>query len=119
MLAAFVSSWLAALGVIVSESAAYQTNALVAGTLATVLAALSTLDRRARHGAAALAAWTAFMPFVVSGTIVETVLNASWAAVMFPSLIGPFVERPVSTWTRTGSASQPPVHDEPELPLAA
>jgi hypothetical protein len=122
MLAALFSSWLVALGVIVSESAAYQTNALVVGTLATVLAAFSTYDRRARYGAAVLAVWTAFMPFVVSATLVETVLNVSWATVMFPSLVGPFVERPVSTWSRP--AVQTPARSveherEPELPLAA
>lgn len=100
MLAALVSSWLPTLGVILPMSAAYRVNALVVGILATVLAAFSVVDDRARYGAAALAAWTGLMFLVVDATIVEMALNGAWAVAMFTWLIGPFSASPAVTWVR-------------------
>jgi hypothetical protein len=90
MLAALISSWLPAFALILPMSAAFQTNALVVGTLATALAGLSTLDHRARYGAAALAAWTGFMPLLVDASLVEFTLNTCWGVAMVSWLIGPF-----------------------------
>jgi hypothetical protein len=100
MLAALVSSWLPTLGVILPMSGAYRLNALIAGTLATVLAAFSVVDDRARYGAAALAAWTGLMFLVVDATIIELAVNGGWAVAMFTWLLGPFSASPAVTWVR-------------------
>jgi hypothetical protein len=100
MLAALVASWLPTLGVILPLGPAYRMNALVVGTLVTVLTGLSIVDNRARYAAAALAAWTAFMPFFGNATIVDLVLNVSWGGLMVPWLIGPFSESPAVTFVR-------------------
>ena len=121
MLAIVISSWLPVLGVILPVSAAHRTNALVAGIAATVLSAFSLVDRRARYGAALVAAWVAFVPFlIVRSTLLETVLTVSWGVTMFSWLIGPFSESPHIYWTKATAA---PVAATPapdvDLPRAA
>jgi hypothetical protein len=113
MLAAIISSWLPALAPILPLSAAYQTNALVAGILATVLTGFSTVDDRARYGAAALAAWTGFMPLFVNASIVEFTLNTCWGVAMVSWLIGPFSQS--HAVIRVPAASAAPLA-APELP---
>jgi len=105
MLAIVFSSWLPVLGVILPVSAAHRTNALVAGIAATVLSALSLVDRRARYGAALVAAWVALVPFLIlESTLLEKVLAVSWGVTMFTWLIGPFSESPHVYWTKAVAA---------------
>jgi hypothetical protein len=125
MLAIVFSSWLPVLGVILPVSAAHRANALVAGIAATVLSALSLVDRRARIAAALVAAWVALFPFlVVDSTLVEKVMTVSWGVPMFTWLIGPFSESPAITWVKPAVAAAPApapaAQGEPtELPRAA
>jgi hypothetical protein len=100
MIAIVIASWLPTLGVILPVSSAYATNALVAGTLATLLAGFALVDDRARYGAAVLGAWSAFMPFIVVGTLLDIVLNLSWGVAMFTYLVGPFSAAPTVTFTK-------------------
>ena len=120
MLAIVFSSWLPTLGVILPVSAAHRANALVAGIAATVLSALSLVDRRARFAAALVAAWVALFPFlVVRSTLLEQVLTVSWGVPMFTWLIGPFSQTPGVTWVKpatTPAAAAAPQGELPELP---
>jgi hypothetical protein len=120
MLAIFISSWLPVMGVILPVSAAHRANALVAGIAATVLAALSLVDNRARYGAALVGAWVALSPFLIlQSTLLEEVMTVSWGVVMFTWLIGPFSASPAVTWSRPAAA--PAARPEPhvDLPRAA
>jgi hypothetical protein len=121
MLAIFISSWLPVMGVILPVSAAHRANALVAGIAATVFAALSLVDNRARYGAALVGAWVALSPFLIlQSTLVESIMTVSWGVVMFSWLIGPFSESPAVTWSRLVAAA-PAARPEPhvDLPRAA
>jgi hypothetical protein len=98
--AIIVSSWLLCFALILPLGHFHTVNALVAGGLATVLAALSMVDDRARIGASIVGAWVAFTPFIVRSTFIEIVLAVCWGVAMFVHLIGPFSEAPRVTWVR-------------------
>jgi hypothetical protein len=120
MLAIVISSWLPVLGVILPLSAAHRANALIAGIACTLLAALSLVDKRARFGAALVAAWVAFTPFVIlQSTLLETVLTVTWGVTMFSWLIGPFSESPRVTWVKAPAAPAASPQPEVDLPRAA
>jgi hypothetical protein len=120
MLAIVISSWLPVLGVILPIGAAHRANALIAGIACTVLAAFSLVDRRARFGAALVAAWVAFVPFVIlDSTLLETVLDVTWGVTMFSWLIGPFSEPPAVTWVKTAATPAAAPAPEVDLPRAA
>jgi len=118
MLAIVISSWLPVLGVILPFGVAHRTNALVAGSVATLLAAFSLMDRRARFGAALVGGWVALSPFLIlSSTLLEKVVTVSWGVTMFTWLIGPFSERPGVTWVKPAVVPAPA--PEVDLPRAA
>ncbi|HVU52360.1 MAG TPA: hypothetical protein VHL80_16815 [Polyangia bacterium] len=118
MLAIVISSWLPVLGAILPVSAAHRANALIAGIACTALAAFSLVDRRARFGAALVAAWVALVPFLfLDSTLLEKVLTVTWGVTMFSWLIGPFSERPRVTWVEGAAAAAPEL--EVHLPRAA
>jgi hypothetical protein len=120
MLAIVISSWLPVLGVILPLSPAHRANALIAGIACTLLAALSLVANRARFGAALVAAWVAFVPFVIlDSTLLDTVLDVTWGVTMFSWLIGPFSQPPAITWVRPTAAPASSPAPEVELPHAA
>ena len=99
---------------------AHTVSAVVAGTLATILAAVSLASDRARIAVALLGFWVALSPFVFWSTLTEEVITVSWGVLMFSWMIGPFSVAPRITKVRLPAAAttiqQPPA---PELPLAA
>src|SRR5262249_20083555 len=84
MLAIVISSWLPVMALILPMSAVHRASALVSGIVATVLAAFSLVDNRARYGAALVGAWVAVSPFLILGsTLLEKVVTVSWGVTMF------------------------------------
>jgi hypothetical protein len=114
-----VSSWLPCLALILPLGTFHTINALVAGTLATVLAAFSMSHDRARYGAAILGAWVAFTPFIHRSELVEIVLAVSWGVAMFVHLIGPFAQAPQVSFVPAATRPHDGPTEEHELPLAA
>jgi hypothetical protein len=119
MLAIVISSLLPALGLILPMSAAHRANALIAGTLATALAAFSLMDRRACFGAALVGVWVALSAFVFHSTLLEEVVTVTWGVVMFSWLIGPFSAAPEVTWVKPVVAAAAAPAPEIDLPHAA
>jgi hypothetical protein len=120
------ASFLPTAALIVPLSPAHRINALIAGTLATVLAGLSMAYDRARMGAVFIGGWVALTPFIFPSTLLEEVVTVCWGTMMFVSLAGPFSEAPRRTWV---AAPQPAKALAPEplqetvaerhLPIAA
>jgi uncharacterized membrane protein len=121
-IAILFASFLPTAAMILPLSPAHKINALVAGTLATMMAAFSMATDRARLGAALIGAWVALTPFIFTSTMVEEVLAVCWGTMMFVSLMGPLSESPGRTWVRTPQAAQKspeaPARERP-LPIAA
>jgi hypothetical protein len=95
-------------------------DAVVAGTLATLLSMLSLTFDRARVGTAILGGWVALTAFIFPSTLLEEVVTVSWGVSMFALMVGPFSQAPRVSWTLATPASAPvlaPV--ETDLPLAA
>jgi hypothetical protein len=100
-----IASWLPCLALMLPLSRFHTVNALVAGSVATVLAALSFIDDRARLGAAVVGVWVVFTPFVFRSTLLEMVIASCWGVTMFVSLMGPFCQP--HAVTRVPSALKP------------
>ena len=98
-------------------STAHHVSALVAGTVATVLAAFAFSSDRARFGAAAVAAWVALTALLFPSSLLEEVIALSWGVPMFACLAGPFSAPPVVT--RTAAAARAPADEGEHLPMAA
>jgi hypothetical protein len=75
----------------------HRLNALIAGTLATVLAGLSMAYDRARLGAVLIGGWVALSPFIFPSTLLEEVVTVCWGTMMFTCLAGPFSQPPRSS----------------------
>jgi hypothetical protein len=121
-IAILFASFLPTAALILPLSPAHKISALVAGTLATLLAALSMAYDRARIGAVLIGAWVALTPFIFPSTLVEGVLMACWGTMMFVSLAGPFSEAPRRTWVAAPQPVQVPAHEptqEQRLRIAA
>lgn len=118
-IAILFASFLPTAAMILPLSPAHKINALIAGTLATMMAAFSMAYERARLGAALIGAWVALAPFIFPSTIVEEVLTVCWGTMMFVSLMGPFSESPGRTWARAPQ-SAPKTGEAPaaERPLS-
>jgi hypothetical protein len=89
-LAILVASWLPAAALIAPLGRAHTINAIVAGTIATLLAAIGLGYDRPRFGAAAIGAWVALSAFVFRSTLLEEVIVISWGTMMFALMAGPF-----------------------------
>jgi hypothetical protein len=120
------ASFLPTAALIFPFSPAHKINALIAGTLATVLAGLSMAYDRARLGAVVIGAWVALTPFIFPSTFLEQVLTVCWGTMMFVSLAGPFSDAPRSTWESAPQTERAPVPEpmpetvtERHLPIAA
>jgi hypothetical protein len=120
MLAIIISSWLPVLAVTLPMSPAHQVNALVAGIAATLLAAFSLVEDRARYAAALVGAWVALSPFIIHATVLEKAVTVSWGVATFTWLIGPFSAPPAIYRVRplVVTASPRDEHDA-DLPRAA
>jgi len=121
-IAILFSSFLPTAALILPLSPAHKINALVAGTLATILAAFSMAYDRARIGAVLLGAWVALTPFIFESTLVEKILTVCWGTMMFVSLAGPFSEAPLRSWVASPQPAQKRVQEpaaERQLPIAA
>jgi hypothetical protein len=121
-IAILFASFLPTAALILPLSPAHKINALIAGTLATMLAAFSMAYDRARLGAALIGAWVSLTPFIFPSTIVEQVLAVCWGTMMFVSLMGPLSESPGRTWVRAPQAVKKSVEapaPERRLPMAA
>jgi hypothetical protein len=85
-----VAPWLPAAALILPLGTAHATNALVAGTLALVLSALSLTYDRARFSVALIGVWVALTAFIFRSTLLEEVVAISWGVSMFTLMVGPF-----------------------------
>ena len=120
-LAILLASTLPTAAAIVPMGPAHTANAVIAGTLATILAAVSLASDRARIATAVLGFWVALSPFIFWSTLAEEVVTVSWGVLMFSWMIGPFsapfeVTRVVPVPAAAPGAAAAPA---PELPLAA
>jgi hypothetical protein len=95
-----VVTWLPCLAAILPLSPAHTANGIVAGLIATGLAALSLAYERARLGVAIIGLWVAFSPFVFRSSFTEIVLSVSWGVTMWVAFFGPFSQKPSSTFVR-------------------
>jgi hypothetical protein len=75
---------------------AHATSAIVAGVVATVLAALALVDDRARVALAVVGGWVALSPFILRSTLTEEVIAVCWGVSTFMLMAGPFSARPRS-----------------------
>lgn len=116
-----IAPWLPCLALMLPLSPFHTANAIVAGLLATALAAFSLASDRARLGASLVGVWVAFTPMVVRSTLTEIVVSVSWGVTMFVCLSGPFSQSPQVTRTRAAVPrleEDEKAHDE-ELTAAA
>jgi hypothetical protein len=103
-IAIMFASFLPTAALILPLSSAHRINALIAGTLATVLAGFSLAYDRARMGAVLIGGWVALTPFIFPSTLLEQIVTVCWGTMMFVSLAGPFSQAPRRTWI---AATQP------------
>jgi hypothetical protein len=115
-----ISAWLPMLGVILPLGPVHTANALIAGSLATLLSFAALVDNRARIGTAVVGAWVALSPFIIfDSTMIEKVLTVSWGVTIFVHLIGPFSDPPRVEKIRAPGAGVPLLNVEPALSRAA
>lgn len=95
-----VVTWLPCLAVVLPLSPVHTVNAIVAGLVATALAALSLAYERARLGVSIVGLWVAFSPFVFRSSFTEIVLSVSWGISMWVAFVGPFSQEPSITFIR-------------------
>ncbi len=114
-----IGPWLPMLAVILPLSPFHRVNALIAGSLATVLSFAALSNDRARIAAAAIGAWVALTPFIVPSTLLEKVLTVSWGVVTFAHLIGPFSDAPRVELVGAPDTHVPPIDEERAYARAA
>ena len=117
--AILIGAWLPMLAGILPLGPTHTANAIVAGTLATMLSLASLSDNRFRIATAVVGAWVALAPFVFDSTLVEKVLTVSWGVTMFVCMIGPFSDKPVTIPARAPEVKVPVFEAEPEFAKAA
>jgi hypothetical protein len=99
----------------------HATNAVIAGTLALLLSALSLTFDRARVATAIVGGWVALTAFIFQSTLLEEVVTVSWGVTKFVFMAGPFSDAPRVFWTRAAVAepAPAPAMTDGDLPLAA
>lgn len=117
-LAILIAPWLPLAALVFPMSTPHHVSALVAGTLATVLAAFAFSDDRARFAAAGVAGWVALTALIFPSSLLEETIALSWGVSMFAWLAGPLSAPPVVI--RTRAAARPAqVRDDEHFPMAA
>ena len=104
-LAVVFGSWLPVAALIAPFSRAHTLDALVAGTIATLLAAVSFANDRARFGAAVIGGWVALTALIFPSTLLEEIVMVCWGTLMFATLAGPFSQRPAALLVTTPKAA--------------
>ena len=97
---------------------AHALNAVVAGSLASVLALFSLVDDRARFGVAVVAAWVALSAFIFRSTLLDELVAVGWGVSTFALIAGPFSARPATSRAAAAQPAEPPA-TEVDLPAAA
>ncbi|HLK92653.1 MAG TPA: hypothetical protein VKZ18_22350 [Polyangia bacterium] len=110
---------LPAAALILSFGSTHTANALIAGSLATLLAGFALVDRRFGTLAALVGAWVALTAFIFPSTFVEQTFTASWGITIFTCLGGPLSDAPRVTRTAALPATPPATAPDAGLPLAA
>ncbi len=116
-LAILIAPWLPLAAFIFPMSTPHHVSALVAGTLATVLAAFAFSDDRARFAAAGVAGWVALTALIFPSSLLEEAIALSWGVSMFAWLAGPLSAQPLVI--RTPAAPAPRARGDEHLPMAA
>lgn len=110
---------LPAAALILSFGPAHTASALIAGTLAAVLAGFALVDRRFGTLAALVGAWVALSAFIFPSTFVEQTFTASWGITIFTCLGGPLSEAPRVARIAALPVTPPASAAGDGLPLAA
>src|SRR5262245_19349505 len=76
-----LGTWLPMLAAVLPIGRVHFVNALICGTLATLLSFAALSDNRARIGMAVVGGWVALSPFIFPSTLIEEVLTVSWGVV--------------------------------------
>ena len=118
-IAILIGPWLPMLAVVLPIGPVHTANAIVAGTIGTLLSLAALADNRARYAAAVVGAWVALSPFIFDSTLIEEVLTVSWGTTMFVGLIGPFSQTPQVELVPAPATRVPPIEEEPTLRHAA
>jgi len=114
-----LGTWLPMLAAILPIGQVHLANAIIFGTIATLLSLAALSDNRARIGMAIVGAWVALSPFIFSSTLIEEVLPVSWGVLTFVHLIGPFSDAPRVTVSSVPDTHTPPHEEEPVFARAA
>ena len=117
LFAILFASFLPTAALILPFGSAHRVNAIVAGTLATILAGLAMASDRARFGAVAIGGWVALTAFIFPSTLLEEVVVVCWGTMMFVSLAGPLSEPPRRSWTAAALLVQAHVPAQEQLPV--
>src|SRR5262245_47042583 len=118
-IAIVLGTWFPMLAVILPLGPVHTVNAIVAGTIATLLSFAALSDDRARIGAAVVGGWVALSPFILPATLLEKVLTVSWGVTMFVCMIGPFAQSPRVSFVPVPVTRKPPVENEEDFARAA
>ncbi len=119
-LAILLAPCLPTAALILNLGPAHTTNALIAGSLATVLSGFALVSRRAGLAVSVIAGWVALFGLVYPSTLLESVLSLSWGVTMMSWMAGPFSEAPRVERAATAPSTQPvSVETDHALPLAA
>ena len=118
-IAMLVAPWLPFAAVMLPLGATHRANALIAGSIATVLSAFSFAYDRARLGAAVLGGWVALTAFIFPSTLLEEVVTVSWGVTMFAFMAGPFSDPPRSFLVPAPQPAAEPVIAAEEVRRAA
>jgi len=114
-----IGAWLPMLAAVLPIGPLHLWNALICGTIATLLSFAALSDDRARIGMAIVGAWVALSAFIFRSTLIEQVLAVSWGVATFVHLIGPFSDAPRVTVVRIPDAHTPPREEEFDFARAA
>jgi hypothetical protein len=114
-----LGAWLPMLAAVLPIGPVHFWNALICGTVATLLSFAALSDNRARVGMAIVGAWVALSPFIFDSTLTEEVLTVSWGVLTFVHLIGPFSDAPRVTVSRMPDSHTPPREEESDFARAA
>jgi hypothetical protein len=121
-LAILIAPLLAFAPLVLPIGPAHTTDAVIAGTLATLLSMLSLTYDRARVGTAILGGWVALTAFIFPSTLLEEVVTVSWGVSMFVLMVGPFSQAPRVSFALATPDIAPvpaPADGDGHLPLAA